>query len=180
MNRNVKKRISRQLILFLCIKSKMAAVHLRRRKSHNNMHRKEVSLMAALKDSRHEKFVQNLINGMSQRKAYRAAYKNSKNWKDSTVDSRASELFKDSKVLGRYLELQEQIAKSTILSASERKEYLTKIVNSPYEKTENKLKAIDVLNKMDGEYKSKVEVSGVSEGKKMLDSILDNLIGGDG
>nr|WP_242480280.1 hypothetical protein [Lactococcus lactis] len=42
--------------------------------------------MPVLENARHEKFVQCLISGMSQRKAYREAIKQSKNWKDETVD----------------------------------------------------------------------------------------------
>lgn len=52
-----------------------------------------------------EKYVQGLVAGLSQRQAYIGAYPNAKNWKESTVDSRASETLKNSKVLGRYNEL---------------------------------------------------------------------------
>ena len=58
--------------------------------------------------AKEEKYVQGLVTGLSQRKAYREAYPNSIDWKDRTVDSRASELFKKSNVLGRYNELMEE------------------------------------------------------------------------
>ena len=58
--------------------------------------------------SKQEKYVQGLVAGLSQRQAYREAYPNSIDWKDRTVDSRASELFKKSNVLGRYNELMEE------------------------------------------------------------------------
>ena len=58
--------------------------------------------------AKEEKYVQGLVAGLSQRKAYREAYPSSKDWKDRTVDSRASELFKKSNVLGRYNELMEE------------------------------------------------------------------------
>lgn len=58
--------------------------------------------------SKQEKYVQGLVAGLSQRQAYREAYPNSMDWKDRTVDSRASELFKKSNVLGRYNELMEE------------------------------------------------------------------------
>ena len=58
--------------------------------------------------AKEEKYVQGLVAGLSQRKAYREAYPNSIDWKDRTVDSRASELFKKSNVLGRYNELMEE------------------------------------------------------------------------
>ncbi|MFR8874775.1 MAG: hypothetical protein ACLVHV_15880 [Oscillospiraceae bacterium] len=46
--------------------------------------------MAILKNPRHEKFVQGLIQGMSQRKAYREAASAASKWKDTTVDVKAS------------------------------------------------------------------------------------------
>ena len=58
--------------------------------------------------SKQEKYVQGLVAGLSQRQAYREAYPNSIDWKDRTVDSRASELLKKSNVLGRYNELMEE------------------------------------------------------------------------
>ena len=67
----------------------------------------EVSLMTALKNARHEKYVQNLIAGMSQRQAYIEAFPHSKKWKDATVDSKASVLL-SGKVLERYNEIQEE------------------------------------------------------------------------
>ena len=64
--------------------------------------------MQVLENARHEKFVQCLISGMSQRLSYRESFPKAKRWKDNTVDSRASELIKASEVLGRYKELQEE------------------------------------------------------------------------
>ena len=52
-----------------------------------------------------EKFVQGLVSGLSQRQAYRKAYPNARKWNDNSVDSRASNLFKNDKVLTRYNEL---------------------------------------------------------------------------
>lgn len=54
--------------------------------------------------AKREKFVQELIKGKSQREAYKEAY-NCKNMKDETIDKRASELFSDGEVRGRYDEL---------------------------------------------------------------------------
>lgn len=57
-----------------------------------------------------ELFLQYLIQGLSQRQAYRKAYPKSKNWKDSTVDARASKLFNTYKVFTRYQDLQKEKA----------------------------------------------------------------------
>lgn len=57
-----------------------------------------------------ELYIQNLIKGLSQRQAYREAYPKSKNWKDKTVDNRASKLFNSYEVFTRYQELQKEKA----------------------------------------------------------------------
>lgn len=62
--------------------------------------------------AKQEKFAQELAKGKSQRVAYRAAYPNSRKWKDSVVDSRASTMFnKNEKVMARYNELRARVVK---------------------------------------------------------------------
>lgn len=113
--------------------------------------------MGVLTNAKNEKFAQGIFEGLSQRKAYRAAFPSSKKWKDSTVDNRASELYNTNEILGRVKELQEEAADASILSVIERKKWLSGIIESFDERTENKLKALDLLNKMDGEYTTKIE-----------------------
>lgn len=55
--------------------------------------------------SKQEKYVQGLVAGLSQRKAYKEAYPSADKWQDATVDSNASRLYKVSKVQARYREL---------------------------------------------------------------------------
>lgn len=128
-----------------------------------------------------EKFVQNLIKGMSQRKAYQDAYPKSKKWEKKAVDSRASSLLKNDKVLERYNELQKKAEDKAILSATERKVWLSNIISGKqHEKVyvikkskdgssnslvdeqeaslDTKMKALDLLNKMDGEYIEKKDM----------------------
>lgn len=116
--------------------------------------------MAELKNVRHEKFAQCIANGYSQRNAYRVAFPSSEKWKDETVDSKASVLAKHGKVLERLRELAEESTSEAVMNAQQRKEWLTATIKSDYEKTENKLKAVDILNKMEGSYVEKVEVNG--------------------
>lgn len=52
--------------------------------------------------ARQDIFIRRLLEGDSQRKAYRAAFPSSQKWKDSTVDSKASALFHSDKVQERY------------------------------------------------------------------------------
>ena len=60
----------------------------------------------------------------------------------------------------RIEELSQKIACNNIMTAKERQEYLTKLINAADVKVSDKLKALDILNKMTGEYIQKVEVNG--------------------
>lgn len=117
-----------------------------------------------------EKFIQNIIKGMSQRQAYKNAYK--VKYKDEVIDVRASELFNSSKVQVRYQELLKRAQDESIMSAIERKQWLTKVIKGDVKNTSfdsngnsyeneaymsDKMKALDILNKMDGEYITKIE-----------------------
>ena len=103
-----------------------------------------------------EQFVQNIIQGMSQADAYRSAYPNSKS-SDKTIQEAASRLVKNSKVLARLTELRQELATPAIMSAQKRLEWLTGIIQSEDEATGDKLRAVDIMNKMQGEYVTKVE-----------------------
>lgn len=54
--------------------------------------------------TKQEKFAQGLVAGLSQRDAYKQAYKTDR-MKDSTINVKASELAKDGKIMVRYREL---------------------------------------------------------------------------
>lgn len=103
-----------------------------------------------------EAFVQNIIQGMSQADAYRSAY-SCKNMSDNSVYVNASKLASDTKVALRLSELRNELAKPSIMSAQKRLEWLTQLVENAEEGTSDKLKAIDIMNKMTGEYVQKVE-----------------------
>ena len=62
-----------------------------------------------------ELFVQGIISGLSQRQAYRQAYKAEK-MSDETVDSKASELLKNGKVTVRYRELLKRFSNMVLWS----------------------------------------------------------------
>lgn len=130
--------------------------------------------MPVLENARHEKFVQCLISGISQRKAYREAFKQSSKWKDTTVDVNASKLFSDTKVLLRYKELQEKAQDAAIMTRKERMVTLSEIAKNA-EKEADMIKAIDTLNKMDGDYTSKVELSGSVKTNPFVDLSTEEL-----
>lgn len=124
-------------------------------------------------NARQEIFVQNMVKGMTQRQAYKEAYK--VNYSDKAIDEKACVLFNSEKVQKRYKELMEQANNDAIMTAIERKKWLTKVINgelkdtvyynvngenTPIEKSADlntKIKALDTLNKMSGEYVTKVE-----------------------
>ncbi|MBQ4340121.1 MAG: terminase [Firmicutes bacterium] len=112
--------------------------------------------MAELKNVRHETFAQGIAAGQTQRTAYRAAYPKSINWKDETVDKRASELMKNGEVLGRIEELRKLTTSEAVMDITQRKEWLTKVVQNSKEKTKDRLGALDMLNKMEGVYVTKL------------------------
>jgi phage terminase small subunit len=106
--------------------------------------------------AKQEAFVQNIIQGMSQADAYRSAYPKQK-MSDKTVWEAASRLMKNDKVLARLSELRNDLAGPSIMNAQKRLEWLTGVIQSQEETTGDKLKAIDIMNKMQGEYVTKVE-----------------------
>lgn len=124
--------------------------------------------------AKQEKFIQNIVTGMSQREAYKDAY-DTKRMSDNAIDREASLLMKNPKIAQRHKELVDAIAKPSIMSAQERLEYLTGVIKGTekehkvavadgytYEYDEqasikNKLNAIDLMNKMQGEYTTKIE-----------------------
>ena len=57
-------------------------------------------------------------------------------------------------------ELQEKAKTSRIMTAVERREFLTEVIKNGNEQVQDRLKALDILNKMDGEYIEKMQLSG--------------------
>lgn len=124
-----------------------------------------------------EKFIQNVVSGMSQREAYKKAY-NAK-YNNNAIDIKASQLFNSDKVKVRYQELMKRLEDKAIMTAEERMIWLTKVVKGEMKeevpvmtndeeegftiklaptKIDTKLKALDTLNKMSGEYTQKIEL----------------------
>ncbi|MGN1033795.1 MAG: terminase small subunit [Intestinibacter sp.] len=124
-------------------------------------------------NAKQEKFINNIVAGMSQRQAYKDAY--NATYDDDAIDNKASKLFNKAEVQARYKELMGQLEDKAIMSAKERMKWLTEVINGiqteeskyfsdgeciVYEKTADlntKIKALDTLNKMSGEYTTKIE-----------------------
>ena len=104
-----------------------------------------------------ERFAQAVaLEGMTYSDAYRSAYDTSR-MSDKTVNEKASLLKDNDKVRARITELRENLVGKKIMSAQERLEWLTQLIQSEKESTGDKLKAADIMNKMQGEYVQKVE-----------------------
>ena len=130
--------------------------------------------------AKQELFVNKIIEGMSQADAYRAAY-STKKMNDKTIHEAASRLASDSKVAARLAELRGQLTSAAIMTAQQRLEYLTRIVNGTEKEiipqivggevieieaptaVKTRLNALDIMNKMTGEYVQKVEANVVNE-----------------
>ena len=72
------------------------------------MAEKQNHVRTAMLTQKQERFVQLLIEGKSQRQAYRGAYPNCKAT-DKTVDEKASKLLSESKVRARYEQLRDKV-----------------------------------------------------------------------
>ena len=122
--------------------------------------------------TKQENFAKAIVEGMNQADAYRSAY-SCKNMSDNAIYREASLLVENPKVTQRLKELREQLVKPTIMTAQQRLEWLTRLINSDEETTGDKLKAADIMNKMQGEYVQKVQANVSYE-----DSLRE-LVGGD-
>ena len=148
-----------------------------------------------------ERFIQNIVSGMTQRQAYKEAF-NPPNTSDEAIDVDACRLFKNPKINLRYKELIEELKDVAIMTATERMIWLTNVINGNIKevvavqktncetgesemvetefpsKLKTKLIALDTLNKMSGEYKTILEGNvGITNTK--FDEICSQ-IGGDG
>ena len=110
--------------------------------------------MAVLTNPHWEDYVQARAKGLSQRKAYREAYPKSVNWKDNTVDSKASHLEKNDKILARYNELKAEAATEAVLTRAEKRQMLADMARNPELSARERQAAIDIDNKMQDEYKT--------------------------
>lgn len=123
-----------------------------------------------------ERFIQNIVKGMTNREAYKDAY-NTSSMSEAAIDVEASKLLRNPKVSLRHKELVDMAAKDSIMTAQERLEYLTNLIKEKEKEKvlvegmlidvpadfNAKLKAIDIMNKMQGEYTTKIEAEVNSE-----------------
>jgi phage terminase small subunit len=108
-----------------------------------------------------EKFVKAIVlDGMNYSDAYRSAY-DTKRMTDKSVNEKASLLKDDVKIRARIKELAAEIDSPKIMTVTRRAEKLSSFAEA--EDPNVAMKAIDLLNKMTGEYVQKVEADVKSE-----------------
>ncbi len=120
-----------------------------------------------------EKFVRNIIQGMPQKEAYMNAY-DCENMADDSIRIEAHRLINNPNITHRLKELQDKIDDAYIMTATERLRYLTDVIRGieqEYVETKDgedverpatlreRMQAIDLMNKMQGEYVTKVDAN---------------------
>ena len=79
---------------------------------------------------------------------------------DNTAAVCAAKLLRNAKVQKRIAELRSEMDSHKIMDAAERRELLTQFARDEETAKPDRLKAMDLLNKMDGVYINKTQVSG--------------------
>ena len=147
-----------------------------------------------------KKFIEEYLVDMNGTRAYRVAYPSVK--KNETAAALASRLLTNDKVKKAIEPILENMSSDRMATATEVMEYLTSVMRgdstaeivvveglgdgcsearrfkkAPDEK--ERLRAAELLGKRFGLFKDKVEVSGLEAEQSKLDSLLDQLGGGD-
>ena len=95
-----------------------------------------------------------VASGNATESAIKAGYK------EKYAGVNVDKLLKNTNIQACIKELQEKAKTSRIMTAIERREFLTELIKNRNEKAADRLKALDILNKMDGEYMEKIQMTG--------------------
>lgn len=119
-----------------------------------------------------EIFIQELVKGTTQRKAYITAYPKRKNWKESSIDVEASKLFSNSKVKQRYDELLQQVReKETELTMWTREESI-RTLREVIEVNKKDIKRINDAYEQELEMLQKTLLENPSKAPRLLKEII--------
>lgn len=132
--------------------------------------------MPELPNAQYERYAQEIVRGMSQADAYRAAKPSACRWTEKTVYSRASEMRRIPEVDERIKELQAEAAAAAVMDRQERLETLTAIARDEHMHPKQRMQAIDLINKMDAVYVQRVDASvhgDLSEAAAKVEAILN-------
>ena len=104
--------------------------------------------------SKQEKFCRNIVAGMTGKDAYKDAYNTAAS--DQVIRNEANKLLQRDDITEKIKELQKPLqnhARNTYISEREKKRnILWQFINDENKSDSDRLKALDLLNKMDAEY----------------------------
>lgn len=119
-------------------------------------------------NARQKKFAEYYaLSGNTVQSAIKAGYS------ENYANTNACKLLENVRVSEYIKQLSNKLKDERIISAKDRQVILSDIAKSDEELTPDRIRAIDTLNKMTGEYLNKVEVSGTLKAEQ---SKLDDLI----
>ena len=120
-----------------------------------------------------EIFVQRLIEGYSQREAYKFAYE-ADNMKNETIDNKASKLFANSEIRARYEELKNELKQKMFYTVEKANEDLEWIKLKAKEDIENRsIKQANSTTYLNA-VKQQIDLNGITikEAKKDIDNVI--------
>ena len=123
--------------------------------------------------TKQEIFVQRLIEGYSQREAYKFAYEAS-NMKNETIDKRASELFSKGEIKGRYEELRNELKQKMFYTVEKANDDLEWIKLKAKEDIEYRgIKQANATTYL-GAVKQQIDLNGITikEAKEDIDNVI--------
>ena len=123
--------------------------------------------------TKQEIFVQRLIEGYSQREAYKFAYEAS-NMKNETIDKRASELFSKGEIKGRYEELKSELKQKMFYTVEKANDDLEWIKLKAKEDIEYRgIKQANATTYL-GAVKQQIDLNGITikEAKEDIDNVI--------
>lgn len=123
--------------------------------------------------AKQEIFVQRLIEGYSQREAYKFAYEAS-NMKNETIDKRASELFSKGEIKGRYEELKNELKQKMFYTVEKANDDLEWIKLKAKEDIEHRgIKQANATTYL-GAVKQQIDLNGITikEAKEDIDNVI--------
>ena len=123
--------------------------------------------------TKQEIFVQRLIEGYSQREAYKFAYEAS-SMKNETIDKRASELFSKGEIKGRYEELKNELKQKMFYTVEKANDDLEWIKLKAKEDIEYRgIKQANATTYL-GAVKQQIDLNGITikEAKEDIDNVI--------
>ena len=109
-----------------------------------------------------ERFCVEIVASGNATESYKAAGYKVKN--DNSAAACAAALLRKPNIQKRIAELREELSSAKIMDARERRELLTQFARDDETSKQDRLKAMDLLNKMDGVYIAKTQITGAGGG----------------